>query len=103
MNPYELYCCFCYRISNLGMFGITEFSAVINPPQTAIMAIGSSRVCIGSEGKPESRMNATLSYDARIVDDTDASNYLEVFRDLMENPQMTVVGSNLSRKLSAEL
>ena len=94
---------FHFRISNLGMFGITEFSAVINPPQTAIMAIGSSRVCVNQEGKPESRMSATLSYDARIVDETEASNFLEVFRDIMENPQMTVVGSNLNRKLSVEL
>ena len=85
------------------MFGISEFSAIINPPQTAIMAIGSSRVCVSSEGKPESRMSATLCFDARVVDETSASNFLEVFRDLMENPQMTVVGSNLSRKLSVDL
>ena len=85
------------------MFGISEFSAIINPPQTAIMAIGSSRICVNSEGKPESRMTATLCYDARIVDETDASSFLEVFRDVLENPHMTIVGTNLSRKLIAEM
>ena len=70
------------------MFGITEFSAVINPPQTAIMAVGSSRVVVGDGGKPESLMSVTLSYDARAIDLTEASQFLESFKSLMESPQI---------------
>ncbi|KAH3877640.1 hypothetical protein DPMN_001515 [Dreissena polymorpha] len=82
------------------MFGIGEFSAVINPPQTAILAIGSSRLVLGENGKPESRMSVTLSYDARVIDDSDASKFLEVFRDTMENPQLLVSGLPGSRRES---
>ena len=70
----------CYRISNLGMFGISEFSAVINPPQTAIMAVGSSRLTVSSDGKPQTSMTVTLSYDSRALDETEASQFLEVLR-----------------------
>ncbi|KAL4225617.1 hypothetical protein ACF0H5_016303 [Mactra antiquata] len=87
-----------FTISNLGMFGISEFSAVINPPQTAIMAVGSSRVALGQDGKPESQMTVTLSYDARVIDETDASQFLEVFKDVMENPQLMLSGRSASKR-----
>ncbi|WAR02143.1 ODPX-like protein, partial [Mya arenaria] len=89
---------FAQKISNLGMFGIGEFSAVINPPQTAILAVGSSRLAIGQNGKPESRMAVTLSYDARVIDDSEASLFLEVFRDIIENPSLLVSGRPASKR-----
>jgi pyruvate/2-oxoglutarate dehydrogenase complex dihydrolipoamide acyltransferase (E2) component len=80
------------------MFGIGEFSAVINPPQTAIMAVGSSRVVLGQDGKPESQMTVTLSYDARVIDDAEASQFLEVFRDIIENPELMLSGRPASKR-----
>lgn len=80
------------------MFGIDEFSAVINPPQTAIMAVGSSRLALGQNGKPESQMTVTLSYDARVIDDAEASQFLEVFRDIMESPQLMLSGQPASKR-----
>ncbi|KAL3841823.1 hypothetical protein ACJMK2_019922 [Sinanodonta woodiana] len=91
-----------FTISNLGMFGISEFSAVINPPQTAIMAVGSSRLALDEDGKPQTRMTATLSYDSRVLDEAEASEFLEVFRDFMENPNLTISGSRMSKLLSAK-
>ncbi|XP_018115751.1 pyruvate dehydrogenase protein X component, mitochondrial isoform X2 [Xenopus laevis] len=83
-----------FSISNLGMFGITGFSAVINPPQSCILAVGRSRVELalteGEEGNPQlcqkQVMNVTLSSDSRLVDDELASKFLECFRKNLENP-----------------
>lgn len=82
-----------YRISNLGMFGIKEFTAVINPPQVCIMAIGGSRVVPTKQGeKLGSRniMTVTLSSDARIVDVNEAENFLTQFKNNMENPLLMI-------------
>ncbi|XP_066439597.1 pyruvate dehydrogenase protein X component, mitochondrial [Eleutherodactylus coqui] len=83
-----------FSISNLGMFGITGFSAVINPPQACILAVGRSRMELvmaeDDEGNPElskkELMNVTLSSDGRLVDDDLASMFLERFRANLENP-----------------
>lgn len=83
-----------FSISNLGMFGITGFSAVINPPQSCILAVGRSRVELdlaeGEEGNPQlcqkHVMNVTLSSDGRLVDDELASKFLDCFRKNLENP-----------------
>lgn len=83
-----------FSISNLGMFGITGFSAVINPPQSCILAIGSSRAVLtmatDDEGNPQIHrkelMNVTLSSDGRLVDDELASMFLDRFRANLENP-----------------
>jgi len=77
-----------FTISNLGMFGITEFSAIINPPQSAILAIGTSRLVLDEEGKPRTRMSATMSYDGRVFDEDTAAHFLEEFGVLMENPSL---------------
>lgn len=77
-------------ISNLGMFGISGFSAVINPPQACILAVGRSRVELtpAAEGLCKQHlMTVTLSSDGRLVDDELASRFLEKFRHNMENPQ----------------
>ncbi|KAM5138573.1 pyruvate dehydrogenase protein X component, mitochondrial [Mantella aurantiaca] len=83
-----------FSISNLGMFGITGFSAVINPPQSCILAIGRSRTELAmaedDEGNPQiskkELMNVTLSSDGRLVDDELASMFLDRFRANLENP-----------------
>ncbi|XP_073514231.1 pyruvate dehydrogenase protein X component, mitochondrial [Phyllobates terribilis] len=83
-----------FSISNLGMFGISGFSAVINPPQSCILAVGRSRTELvlaeDEEGNPElsqkELMNVTLSSDGRLIDDELASIFLERFRTNLENP-----------------
>ena len=68
------------------MFGITEFSAVINPPQACILAVGGSQLTLAADGTPQTLMNVTLSADARIVDDVTASTFLQAFQANIENP-----------------
>lgn len=79
-------------ISNLGMFGISGFSAVINPPQACILAVGTSRselrLCEESQSlRPQQLMTVTLSSDGRLVDDELASRFLDTFRANLERPQ----------------
>ena len=50
------------------MFGISEFTAVINPPQACILAVGGSRAVLNQDARAETQMTVTLSADARIVD-----------------------------------
>merc|ERR1711915_111178 len=58
-----------FTISNLGMFGITEFTAIINAPQAAILAVGGGRAVINPETMtPQTLMTATLSFDRRFID-----------------------------------
>ena len=85
------------------MFGITEFTAVINPPQLAILAIGTSRVDIGEHDRPVTKMNATLSYDCSVIDDTEAFRFLEIFSEVMSTPNLMVVGSHLSARHNADV
>ncbi len=68
------------------MFGISEFTAVINPPQACILAVGTSRVAPDAQGRPVTRMTVTLSSDARIVDASLAAQFLAVFKETLENP-----------------
>lgn len=75
-----------FSISNLGMFGISQFSAVINPPQASILAVGGSVMVPGCDGKPRHAMAATLSYDARAITDDNAAEFVEAFKDHMEQP-----------------
>ncbi len=83
-----------FSISNLGMFGIEEFTAIINPPNSAILAIGSikqeGRVVDGML-KPVSVMKVTMSCDHRVVDGAVGSQFLNTFRDLMEDPQRMLI------------
>jgi pyruvate/2-oxoglutarate dehydrogenase complex dihydrolipoamide acyltransferase (E2) component len=75
------------------MFGIKEFSAVINPPQVAILAIGGTRLCIGSDNTIfDPKMAVTMSYDCRVMDEQDATQFLEIFRLALEHPELVVGG-----------
>lgn len=78
-----------FTISNLGMFGIEEFTAIINPPDACIMAVGGiiekpvvreGNIVVGH------RMKVTLSCDHRVVDGAVGSQFLQTFRSLLENP-----------------
>lgn len=75
-----------FTISNLGMYGITEFSAVINPPQACIMAVGGARPTLTADEVIQSMMTVTLSCDRRMVDDELAAKWLEAFKRNLENP-----------------
>ena len=81
-----------FTISNLGMFGISSFKAVINPPQTAILAIGGSvaRVVPAEDGSIQAAnfVSYTLSYDVRAIEPEDAAQFLDDLDRIIENPRM---------------
>lgn len=83
-----------FSLSNLGMYGISQFSAIINPPQGCILAVGAG------EERPVVRngllttammMTCTLSVDHRVVDGAIGATYLTAFKELIENPVMMVL------------
>ena len=75
------------------MFGIKEFTAIINPPQCAIMAVGSGSVEIDPEtGKPFTSMSATLSFDRRFIDENLANEFMSTFQRVVEQPQYMNLG-----------
>lgn len=78
-----------FSISNLGMYGVDRFSAIINPPQACIMAVGGSvKHVVMQNGKPvvKTRMTVTLSADNRVYDGEVASRFLEEFCKSIANP-----------------
>ena len=84
-------------VSNLGMFGVTNFSAVINPPQSCILAVGTTMKKLmpdpdNIKGFREINvMNVTLSADHRTVDGAIAAKWLQYFRDFIEDPQTMIL------------
>jgi pyruvate dehydrogenase E2 component (dihydrolipoamide acetyltransferase) len=79
-----------FSISNLGMFEVENFIAIIAPPEAAILAVGAVReVPVVQNGKvvPGRRMKVTLSNDHRVVDGMQAAQFLRAFREQLENPQ----------------
>lgn len=78
-----------FTISNLGMFGIEEFTAIINPPDACIMAVGAIRqepVVKNGQVVPGNRMKVTLSCDHRVVDGASGAEFLQTFKQLLEEP-----------------
>ena len=78
-----------FTVSNLGMFDVTEFTAIINPPESCILAVASVRrvpVAVGDAVTVGYRMNVTLSSDHRVVDGALAAQFLAEVRRLLENP-----------------
>lgn len=76
-------------LSNMGMFGIKQFEAVINPPQAMIMAIGAGEkrpYIIEDSVQIATVMSATGSFDHRAIDGADGARLMQVFRELVENP-----------------
>ncbi|HTE45639.1 MAG TPA: pyruvate dehydrogenase complex dihydrolipoamide acetyltransferase, partial [Gemmatimonadaceae bacterium] len=82
-----------FSISNLGMFGIDQFTAIINPPETAILAIGTAQDVVVPHGDgfvTQKRLRVTLSCDHRAVDGAVGAAFLQTLRRLIENPLMMV-------------
>ena len=78
-----------FTISNLGMFGIEEFTAIINPPDACIMAVGGiKQTAIVKDGQLAigNVMKVTLSCDHRVVDGAVGSAFLQTFKSLLEDP-----------------
>ncbi|MBG6058792.1 pyruvate dehydrogenase E2 component (dihydrolipoamide acetyltransferase) [Cryobacterium sp. MP_M5] len=78
-----------FTISNLGMFGVEQFTAIINPPEGAILAVGGTApeaVVVGGEIVIRHRMRYTLSADHRIIDGAVAAQFLQTLSRLIENP-----------------
>ena len=78
-----------FSISNLGMFGIRQFTAVINPPQGGILAVGAGeqRVVVrDGEMKVATMMSCTLTCDHRVVDGALGAQWLQVFKRFIESP-----------------
>jgi len=83
-----------FSISNLGMFGIDEFTAVINPPEGAILAIGAMSakpVVRDNEIVVRQMMRVTMSCDHRVIDGATGAKFLQTFKKILENPLYLVV------------
>lgn len=83
-----------FTISNLGMFGIEAFTAIVNPPDSCIMAVGGIKqvpVVKNGEIVPGNVMKVTLSCDHRVVDGVSGSEFLNTFKKYMENPVALLV------------
>ena len=80
-----------FSVSNLGMFGIDQFTAIINPPEAAILAVGSTEtkpVWENGQFVPRQRMRVTLSCDHRVIDGAVGAKFLHTLRGLLEAPMM---------------
>jgi pyruvate dehydrogenase E2 component (dihydrolipoamide acetyltransferase) len=78
-----------FAVSNLGMFGIRDFTAVINPPQAAILAIGAGEQrAVVKDGKIEAAtvMTVTMSCDHRVIDGATGARFLQAFKTFIEEP-----------------
>jgi pyruvate dehydrogenase E2 component (dihydrolipoamide acetyltransferase) len=82
-----------FSVSNLGMFGIDQFTAIINPPEVGILAIGALEdkpVVVDGQLVHRKRMRVTMSCDHRVVDGALGARFLQTLRRLIENPLMLV-------------
>ena len=83
-----------FAISNLGMFDVTSFVAIIHPPQSAVLAVGTvseKPVVLNGEVSIAQIMTATLSADHRIVDGVEGAQFLIEVKNLLENPMGLVI------------
>lgn len=82
-----------FSVSNLGMFGIDQFTAIINPPEAGILAIGaieSKPVVVDDAVTVRRRLRLTMSCDHRVIDGAAGARFLQTLRRLIENPLMLV-------------
>jgi pyruvate dehydrogenase E2 component (dihydrolipoamide acetyltransferase) len=82
-----------FSVSNLGMFGIDQFTAIINPPEAAIIAVGTLEekpVVLDGAVTVRRRMRVTMSCDHRVIDGATGARFLQTLRRLIENPLMMV-------------
>jgi pyruvate dehydrogenase E2 component (dihydrolipoamide acetyltransferase) len=83
-----------FSISNLGMFGIKEFTAIINPPEAAIIAVGAAAptpVVRNGEIVTRNVMNVTMSCDHRVIDGATGAKFLQTFKQMLENPMLMLM------------
>lgn len=83
-----------FTISNLGMFGISHFTAVINPPQAAILAVAGIEDCLRLKGGQVvigKKMMLNLSADHRVIDGADAAHFIKTVQKYLENPALLIV------------
>ena len=82
-----------FTISNLGMFGVEHFTAIINPPESAILAVGATTrepTVVGDALEPRYRLRYTLSVDHRVIDGALAARFLHTLTSLVEHPWMII-------------
>jgi pyruvate dehydrogenase E2 component (dihydrolipoamide acetyltransferase) len=82
-----------FTISNLGMFGVEHFTAIINPPESAILAVGATTrepTVVGEVVEPRHRLRYTLSVDHRVIDGALAAKFLQSLTRLVEHPWMII-------------
>ncbi len=82
-----------FSISNLGMFGIEQFTAVINPPEAAILAVGAVEdrvVVVNGEMAVRPRMHVTLTCDHRVIDGATGAQFLQTLKGYLEDPMMMI-------------
>ena len=82
-----------FTISNLGMFGVEQFSAVLNPPQAAILAVGATverPVALAGEVAVRPLMTVTLTVDHRAVDGAPAAEFLRTVKTYLEDPALAL-------------
>jgi pyruvate dehydrogenase E2 component (dihydrolipoamide acetyltransferase) len=87
-----------FTISNLGMYGIEEFTAIINPPDACILAVGGIKETpVVKDGKivPGVTMKVTLSCDHRVVDGAIGADFLQTLKTLLENPILFLGASSI--------
>ncbi len=83
-----------FTVSNMGMFGVTDFAAIINPPQAAILAVGGIEDCArvkGNQVVPGKRMNIILSADHRVLDGAEAAKFIKTIQKYLENPALILI------------
>jgi pyruvate dehydrogenase E2 component (dihydrolipoamide acetyltransferase) len=83
-----------FSISNLGMFGIREFTAIINPPEAGILAIGGIEeipVVVDGEVVPRPRMRVTMSCDHRVIDGATGAQFLQTLQAMLEEPAAILI------------
>jgi pyruvate dehydrogenase E2 component (dihydrolipoamide acetyltransferase) len=82
-----------FTISNLGMYGVEHFTAIINPPESAILAVGATTrepTVVGDTLEPRYRLRYTLSVDHRVIDGALAAKFLQTLTSLIEHPWMII-------------
>ncbi len=82
-----------FTISNLGMYGVEHFTAIINPPESAILAVGATTrepTVVGDALEPRYRLRYTLSVDHRVIDGALAAKFLQTLTSLIEHPWMII-------------
>lgn len=83
-----------FSISNMGMYDVDHFIAIINPPEAAILAVGSAQkipVVVGNELKIGTRMKATVSADHRVSDGAEAAQFLQKLAVFLEKPKLLLI------------